>query len=600
MKSYLSLIPISAKVRKKQNRMTLLCIIFAVFLVTSIFSLADMGVRMETNRLMGKHGSAALQGISSNQTAQSLFLVAGILFVMILIAGVLMISSSINNNVIQKTKFFGMMRCIGMSKKQIIHFVRLEALNWCKTAIPIGIAIGIVTTWILSAFLKFMVAGEFSEMPLFGISVIGIVSGAVLGVVTVLIASSSPAKRASKVSPIAAVSGISESEEMIKRPVNTRTFRIDTALGVHHAMSNKKNLFLMMGSFALSIILFLSFSVLIDFVGYLMPQSSNTSDINISSSDGANSIEPGLLKEIRTMAGVKEVYGRKSLLDVSAEVEKREESIDLISYDKFDLDCLVKDKLLRKGSDISKVYGNSQSVLIVWDEDIPLKMGDFIQVGHTQLEISGMLKFNPFSDDGRTNGKITVITSAETFQRVTGVTDYALVMIQATKDMTDENVQAIDNILTDNYILQDKREQRTTATYMAFVTFVYGFIAIITLVTVLNIMNSISMSVSARMKQYGAMRAVGMDNRQISKMIASEAFTYAISGSIFGCIIGLLISKGLYDALITSHFSYANWSFPYSSLIVILIFVFGSAILAMRKPLTRIKNMSVAETINEL
>ena len=45
MKSYLSLIPISAKVRKRQNSMTLLCIVFAVFLVTAVFSMADMGVK---------------------------------------------------------------------------------------------------------------------------------------------------------------------------------------------------------------------------------------------------------------------------------------------------------------------------------------------------------------------------------------------------------------------------------------------------------------------------------------------------------------------------------------------------------------------------
>ena len=57
MKSYLSLIPISAKVHRRQNRMTLLCIIFAVFMVTAVFSMAEMGVRMEYTRLVGKHGS---------------------------------------------------------------------------------------------------------------------------------------------------------------------------------------------------------------------------------------------------------------------------------------------------------------------------------------------------------------------------------------------------------------------------------------------------------------------------------------------------------------------------------------------------------------
>ena len=57
MKSYLSLIPISAKVRKRQNRMTLLCIIISVLLVTTIFSMADMAIRMEKTRVMEKQGA---------------------------------------------------------------------------------------------------------------------------------------------------------------------------------------------------------------------------------------------------------------------------------------------------------------------------------------------------------------------------------------------------------------------------------------------------------------------------------------------------------------------------------------------------------------
>ena len=55
MKSYLSLIHISARVQRRQNRMTLLCIILAVFLVTTIFSMADMFMRMEMARLSEKH-----------------------------------------------------------------------------------------------------------------------------------------------------------------------------------------------------------------------------------------------------------------------------------------------------------------------------------------------------------------------------------------------------------------------------------------------------------------------------------------------------------------------------------------------------------------
>lgn len=55
MKSYLSLIPISAKVRRRQNRMTILCIVLAVFLVTAVFSMADVASRMETSNQLNKN-----------------------------------------------------------------------------------------------------------------------------------------------------------------------------------------------------------------------------------------------------------------------------------------------------------------------------------------------------------------------------------------------------------------------------------------------------------------------------------------------------------------------------------------------------------------
>ena len=99
MKSYLSLIPISAKVHQRQNRMTLLCIVFSVFMVTAVFSMAEMGARIERARLMEKHGSVSFQNLFSSSLGQSLLLVALVLFVLILIAGVLMISSSMNSSV---------------------------------------------------------------------------------------------------------------------------------------------------------------------------------------------------------------------------------------------------------------------------------------------------------------------------------------------------------------------------------------------------------------------------------------------------------------------------------------------------------------------
>lgn len=603
MNSYLSLIPISAKVHKRQNRMTLLCIIFAVFMVTAVFSMVEVGIRMEQTRLLSKHGKFSLQEIVNSSMGQSLFIVATVLFLLILIAGVLMISSSINSSVAQRTKFFGMMRCIGMSKQQITRFVRLEALNWCKTAIPIGVALGIIVTWMLCTGLRFFVGEEFSDIPIFSISIIGIISGIAIGVITVLLAAGSPAKQASKLSPVAAISGNSENVRANQHSVNTRFGEIETALGIHHAVSAKKNLFLMTGSFALSIILFLSFSVMIEFVNYLMPQSASISDIDIASSDGSNSITADLLSTLKEMNGVKEVYGRRSCFDISADMgsdTNLSKTIDVISYDNFDLDCLKKDNSLKKGSDLTKIYGNSNYALATWDQNSDWKIGDIIQIGNEQIQISGLLKYDPFNNDGLTNGKITLITSNETFVRLTGVTDYSLVFIQTTSDATDKNVEAIKNTVGEEYSFSDKRDQRTSGTYTAFVLCVYGFLVIIALVTVLNIVNSISMSVSAKIKQYGAMRAVGMDERQVTKMIAAEAFTYAFSGVVIGCAVGLLISKWLYGTLITPHFGYAVWSIPVVPLLIILLFTSTASIAAVYAPAKRMRNISVTETINEL
>lgn len=601
MKSYLELIPLSAKVHRRQNRMTILCIVFAVFMVTAIFSMAEMGIRMEYTRLLGKHGVLPLGELLGSSMAQMFLPAAAILALLVLLSGVLMISGSMNSSVAQRTRFFGMLRCIGMSKKQILHFVQLEALNWCRTAAPIGLALGVVVTWGLCAVLRFLVGEEFSDIPLFGVSIVGLLCGALVGVAAVLLAANAPAKRASEVSPIAAVSG-NAGREKSGFPAAKRCFgTIETALGVHHAVAARKNLCQMVGSFALSIILFLSFSVIVELAGCLMPQSAATSNLDIVSS-GGNSIPPELLETIRGMDGVKAVYGRRSALDIPVALHGDtggSDTVNLIAYDEFELQSIKKDGALKKGSDLSRVYGDSSFVLATSDETSTWKIGDTVRLGDETLIIAGLLKNDPFHEDGLTHGRITLITSGETFGRLTGETGYALVMVQTTGRATDADVQAVRDAVGDAFSFQDKRGDRTTGTYLAFVFCVDAFLAIIALVTVLNIVNSISMSVSARMKQYGAMRAVGMDQRQVTRMIAAEAFTDAALGCAVGCVLGLPFQKWLYQVLITAHFPYAVWCFPAAALTGILAFVLLAAAAAVYAPAKRICKMPITAVLNE-
>ena len=82
-------------------------------------------------------------------------------------------------------------------------------------------------------------------------------------------------------------------------------------------------------------------------------------------------------------------------------------------------------------------------------------------------------------------------------------------------------------------------------------------------------------------------------------MISAEAFTYAVSGLIVGCAIGLPISRAMYVTLITRHFGNV-WQMPVQLFAVIVVFVMASAAAAVWKPAKRILEMAITETINEL
>ena len=93
--------------------------------IKSVFQLSDSQVA-ENTKLLG------LLGQSRDSFMMFIYAAAGILFVLVMCAGILMIASSLNSNVAQRTEFFGLMRCIGA----VIHrnrchlgFVRNPAVS---------------------------------------------------------------------------------------------------------------------------------------------------------------------------------------------------------------------------------------------------------------------------------------------------------------------------------------------------------------------------------------------------------------------------------------------------------------------------------------
>lgn len=535
-----------------------------------------------------------LTGQSSSESVKNIYGLAIILFILVLMAGILMISGSMNSNVAQRIKFFGMLRCIGASRKQIIRYVRFEALNWCKTAVPVGLFAGIMISWGICIMLHYGIGGEFSSMPVFTVSPIGLLSGAAVGVVTVLLAAQSPARRAARVSPVAAVSGNVDSTSFAGHTVNLGLGKVEKVLGIHHAFTPKKNWILMTFSFSLSVILFFSFSVGLDFAQALLPSlRSWQPDITLTGYANEQILSPALEDSILSVPGVEHVFGSAYMEKVSAASSSQGiDYVNLISYSEYLLDsaqeCLVQ-------GDLSEIHGNSDQVMTVLNKDNPLKVGDIIEIAGQKLKIACAVS------DGIYPSEYSVICSQETFSRLTGKENYSLIGVQLQENASDESIKKIENLAGRDVIFEDMRERNKQdhATYAASVFIVYSFLAILAMITLFHIINSISMSVTARKKQYGAMRAVGMDRKQLTRMIAAEAFTYTASGLIVGCSTGIPLSWFLHTRLLTRYFG-TPWTLPITLIGITVVFGIVSAAAAVYVPAKRICSMEITEAVNEL
>ena len=775
MKSYLSLIPISAKVRRRQNRMTILCIVIAVFLVSAIFSVADMMLRTQMNRAAGKDGSWHLQiaGITQSQAEQlaqqqdvvcagvgavfneggeedyrlngkrvvlygcdaqflrvnrsaafegtfpeqdgevllgkgaarifgvaigdsvtlklpdgqnrtltvtgiggvdesyyemqfalvdiylpqetfeslltgqgealpqtvydlqytsaakaakalpqlqqqygedavhenlnvmgsagqsnstafrTVYSMAGVLFVLVLLAGVLMISGTMNSNVAQRTRFFGMMRCLGMSKQQVVHFVRMEALNWCRIAVPIGLVLGTFSSWAVCGALRYGIGGEFATTPVLRLSTGGLCAGVVVGVVTVLLAAQAPAKRAAEVPPVAAASG-SEQAAVVHHAANLGSGRTETALGIYHATASKKNWFLITASFALSIVLALGFIVILQFASLLLPSLAPwQADVIYTGYDNERVLPDTMAQQLRRMPGVARVWGCTGLVHVPASSDRNNvEQVTFCSYDDFMLES--SKSMVVKGR-MAKNSGADNEVMTMYNKTNPIRVGDTITVNGVPLTVVGAFSQGIFPDD------VTLIAPETLFRRVAGEQNYNMIGVQLDRTASDETVLALAAFSSDQIVVQDLREsnRQDRGTYYAARIVLYGFLAIIGGISLLNIINSISMSVSARMKQYGILRAIGMDDAQLKRMISAEAGTYAVSGLVVGIALGLVLNRKLYILLITHYFG-AAWQVPWGCLAVIVVVVLAAVVLAVYTPVRRILMQPITATISEL
>ena len=535
-----------------------------------------------------------LIGQSESNIMQAFYLIAAILVFLVLIAGTVMISASFNTNVLERTQFYGLLRCLGASRKQVKHFVILQGFRQSAKGVPIGLLAGQIVTRAACLLLRFISGNRFSEIPLFEFSIVGILAGGVVGFLIVLLASLSPAKKASRVSPVTAISGGSQLTQN-KRAANTKLFHVETGMGVFHALSGKKNLFLMTCSFAISIMLFLSFQVMVVFLDQGMPALAPwAGDVSVTAAAGLDS---SVIEDIREIEGVKHAFGRMEYSGLSVSSDTESGTATLVSYEENQFKWAEEE--LNEGSTES-VSGGTGDVLVTYRNGMQWKAGDTVTLhtplGEKQVRIVGILSSTNASSEAGSLGYI--ICSEQLFTESIGMEGYTDVDIQLAGSGSDETVSAIRSLLPPDSSIADKRLSNSEAqsSYYTGAVFIYGFLLIIALITVFNIFNSMNASVAARTRQYGVMRSIGMGAGQLYKMIAAEAVTYAVLGCIAGCVLGLPLNRMMFQFLIAGKWG-ISWQLPATSLLLIVVLCFSSAALAIGRSIKKIGKLSIVDTI---
>jgi putative ABC transport system permease protein len=138
-------------------------------------------------------------------------------------------------------------------------------------------------------------------------------------------------------------------------------------------------------------------------------------------------------------------------------------------------------------------------------------------------------------------------------------------------------------------------EHSQTAAVNQVLGLVYALLALAVLIALIGIVNTLMLSVFERTHEIGLLRAVGMKRRQIRAMIRSEAVILAIFGAVIGIIIGTGLGIALVSSLRTQGIT--ETVVPLSNLVIFLILAAVLGLIAASWPARRAAKLDVLAAI---
>ena len=142
-------------------------------------------------------------------------------------------------------------------------------------------------------------------------------------------------------------------------------------------------------------------------------------------------------------------------------------------------------------------------------------------------------------------------------------------------------------------LLRSQMQYRNMVTMIN--VFSYGFIILISLICICNVFNTISTNIALRRKDFGMLRSVGMQNRELNRMMIFECLRYGIRALVMGLPLGILTTFGIH--ILTGSVGNSHYELPLIPICIAIACVFVVVFLSMLYALSKLKKDNPIEAI---
>lgn len=536
----------------------------------------------------------------------TLFLGIGLLAV-ILLSGYLIIYNIFYINVTADIRYYGLLKTIGVTGRQLRRLVRTQALLLSAQGIPLGLLGG----WFVGrGILPFL----YSAMDTDGVRRVSLhpwifAGSAVFALVTVYLSCIRPCRLAAGVSPIEAVRFVEGNNGRYgKKPGKrqSKSGRLSApALAAANLRRSRKKAAVVVASLSLSLMLInatyglvkgISFDRYVDtyLVGDM--QVGHVSTVNYTGNGvmDTEAVTPELTRMLQKTVGVEKItsaWYKPGYIRLSGEMLKRFDGYyhsqeflkDHPSYRLAEAENLIREQKTYAGNycldetllseleisqgrfDREKFLSGGYVVLLrAEDEEGPdwwLTVGDKLTLGSYEDETTGerpkkelevmAVGTIPFALTKRayTTFSSELLLCGKDFEELydTDGQLYACLTVEEGKE--EQTAQAVEKLLKEydpDLVLTTKETLRKEfAVEMQMFSVTGGLLSgILALIGALNMINAIITGILARRQEFAMMQAVGMTGRQLRRMLVWEGIWYGVWTLGIAATLGNLVSYG--------------------------------------------------------